>query len=402
MVKVLNLIPEGDGCGWGVAGFNISKHIGKFCEVVGIQEKAQGVILIPEQARRTEEAYRDAVDYCDVILAPVANHNWGWATNQWLQQCASLKCKPVVGYGFHEFDIIGKQQIESLPKNFTALACGSTWMQAWINMALQGVADDFPLATVLQGVDHDLFNYQDVCKPDNLKDRFVIASAGKFEFRKAQDVVIEAFRRFKRSVPEAMLLMAWDNPWLDTCKSMNLSRYKHDVEIVSDGNCAFIAGVSHNLIAKEDQVSFRAYGQDGKPIWESIPNRMMPNFYRAADVALFPNRCEAGQAMPAVEAVACGVPSILMDAHGMEDLVDSVQSSACTFLEAGKRMKYPTEENPLGNWIEPCVEEIVSDLHFLHKQETQKAEKQHLSHLVGDWTWERTAKELVQLCERVA
>ena len=61
---------------------------------------------------------------------------------------------------------------------------------------------------------------------NKFKDRFVIYSAGKFEYRKAQDVVSIAFREFQKRHSDALLIFAWANQWtkiMPTIKQSNLT-----------------------------------------------------------------------------------------------------------------------------------------------------------------------------------
>jgi len=52
-----------------------------------------------------------------------------------------------------------------------------------------------------------------------------------------------------------------------------------------------------------------------------LPNAQMPRVFSEVDVAVFPNRCEGGTNLVAMEAMACGVPTILSANTGHRDLV---------------------------------------------------------------------------------
>ena len=363
-MKVYNAISPGDGCGWGICGSYLFKHLPRHCEIV-----------------------TDVAD-CDAVLAPVSNFEWGYPLGyELLIKDARGMGKKIVGYGFHEFDILGTKQISMLADNWDALICGSTWMKEWVVDALESIDREMPASVALQGVDMERFCYRAPERPDWMKDRFVIASCGKFEYRKSQDVVIESFRRFQKSVPEAMLLMCWHNPWPDTMRTMADSRYDHNLELQSDkaGNIS-ILGVDRKLIDPKDQVS-----------WLMSRNMDMPAFYQNADIALFPNRCEAGQAIPACEAMASGIPSIIVDGHGMRDLVDIVEESPCTFLEGGKTFNY----RDAGNWVEPCIDEVCSEIRRLYKENHSQENRIYLSGLMKSLSWDQTAKDVVAACRKV-
>ncbi|WP_333808451.1 glycosyltransferase [Phenylobacterium sp.] len=53
-----------------------------------------------------------------------------------------------------------------------------------------------------------------------------------------------------------------------------------------------------------------------------IPNALLPPVIRECDVAIFPNRCEGGTNLVAMETLALGVPSLLSANTGHMDLLD--------------------------------------------------------------------------------
>ena len=48
----------------------------------------------------------------------------------------------------------------------------------------------------------------------------------------------------------------------------------------------------------------------------------MPKYLISSDTALFPNRCESGTNLVAMEAMAAGIPVILSNNSGHLDLID--------------------------------------------------------------------------------
>lgn len=49
----------------------------------------------------------------------------------------------------------------------------------------------------------------------------VLHAGGKLEFRKGQDLVVAAMRRFLPHHPDARLLFAWHNPWPDYLRTLS-------------------------------------------------------------------------------------------------------------------------------------------------------------------------------------
>lgn len=166
-------------------------------------------------------------------------------------------------------------------KYYETIIAGSTWNERLLRGA--GMEN---VRTILQGVDPSLFH--PAPKRNLFPGKFLIFSGGKAEPRKAQDIVVKAFRIFAREHPEAMLVTAWHSP--------------HKAG----------AGMDLNL------------GEFGGRIIDvgAVPNSGMPPILRDCDVAVFPNRAEGGTNLVAMEAIACGVPTILSANTGHLDLLN--------------------------------------------------------------------------------
>jgi glycosyltransferase involved in cell wall biosynthesis len=137
-----------------------------------------------------------------------------------------------------------------------------------------------------------------------------VFSGGKLEFRKGQDIVVEAFRRF-RQTPEgrdAQLVVAWDNQWPQTMDGIWLSDYVKGVPTVRNGRCE----VGPWLVA------------NGLPADAVIDcGRLTPpeaaHVLRSCTAGVFPNRAESGTNLVLVEALASGLPCIMAGRHGQLD-----------------------------------------------------------------------------------
>ena len=115
--------------------------------------------------------------------------------------------KPSIGVIFFE-DALQSEAVERA-KHFPCIVTGSTWNENVLKA--YGIKR---VRTVLQGIDPTLFHPGP--KQDLFKDRFLIFSGGKAEYRKAQDIVLAAFKVFSERHPEAMLVTAWYNFWPKT------------------------------------------------------------------------------------------------------------------------------------------------------------------------------------------
>jgi glycosyltransferase involved in cell wall biosynthesis len=88
-----------------------------------------------------------------------------------------------------------------------------------------------------------------------------------------------------------------------------------------------------------------------------VPNHLMGRVLREMDVAVFPNRCEGGTNLVAMECMASGVPTIVSDNTGHKDLVATGAPYILT-------RQSPVTVPDLGTegWGESDVDEIVDKL----------------------------------------
>ena len=91
-------------------------------------------------------------------------------------------------------------------RDYDLIVTGSTW-----NREILEAHGLIHVVNVFQGIDTGLFRLPPTGtkRPSAYPGRFVVFSGGKLEYRKAQDVVIAAFRQFQARRPEALLIFAW-------------------------------------------------------------------------------------------------------------------------------------------------------------------------------------------------
>jgi glycosyltransferase involved in cell wall biosynthesis len=124
-----------------------------------------------------------------------------------------------------------------------------------------------------------------------------------------------------------------------------------------------------------------------------VPNRSMPPLLREMDVALFPNRSEPGTNLVAMEAMACGVPTILSANTGHLDLIEPDNSFPLT-----RQTPLTGDEAGFGGvpgWGESDVDEIVATLEAAYAdREAARARGLKGAETVSKLTWARTAAEM--------
>ena len=215
-----------------------------------------------------------------------------------------------------------------------------------------------------------------------LVDRFCVFSGGKLEHRKAQDIVLAAFRSFAARHPEALLVTAWHSPWAELARSLDVSGLVSPVRFGPDGSVDVTGWAAANGI---DPVQVLDLG--------AVANHEMPAILREMDVAVFPNRCEGGTNLVAMECMACGLPVILSRNTGHLDLMDG---DNCFALE--RQLPVAGHGAGLGDvagWGETSVEEVVATLEQVF---ADRADARHRGQLAADsmrrLTWKQTADRL--------
>jgi glycosyltransferase involved in cell wall biosynthesis len=345
--------------GWGILGLNLFEHWAGDPDI----QPLMGVHMLPQHM-----AGIDPLKYA--VLQPAIG-----ASNQFLDELTAgrihLRERGVIvidsfGNGFTPLPInVGGAGIRNVARcifedtrlgssqrveGYDNLLCASEW-----NAALLRAASRKPVTMIHEGIDHSLFfpgPRSGVLDPDC----FYVFTGGKIEFRKAQDLVILAFREFAARHDDAVLVAAWNSPWPE-----------------------FAAGFQGNLQAPlrrdaSGALEVRRWAtENGIPAHQFIelplmPNYMMPSVLREMDCALQPSRCEACTNLPAKEAMASGVPVILANNTGTRDLIDT---DNCVSLS---KQGSVTGEPGVGTegWGESSVEEIVAALERLYSDTQER------------------------------
>jgi glycosyltransferase involved in cell wall biosynthesis len=129
-------------------------------------------------------------------------------------------------------------------------------------------------------------------------------------YRKAQDLVLLAFRAFASRHREAVLATAWHSPWPRLAVTLNSNSALAPIGLDAEGKVDGAASAAANGLAEDQFIDIGC-----------VPNHLIAQVLRETDVALFPNRCEGGTKLVAMECMASGVPTIVSDNTGHKDLV---------------------------------------------------------------------------------
>ncbi len=286
---------------------------------------------------------------------------------------------PMVGVPFFESAVISPENVAGA-KRFDLIVAGSTW-NAQV-MAQHGIGH---VRTCLQGVDLALF------KPGpgtgRFKDRFAIFSGGKLEYRKGQDLVVAAFKRFHARHPDALLVTAWHNPWPKIAAKITLSPHISGAPPVrDDGTLDVPAWLKANGLPES---AFQDLGR--------LDNASTPATLREMDFAVFPNRCEGGTNLVAMEAMACGIPVALSRNTGHLDLI---RPGNCYSLDMQLPMGELTGRKDLEGWGETSLDELVGAMETAYADRAEaKRRGAAAAAFMQDWGWPEQVGRLVAALE---
>jgi glycosyltransferase involved in cell wall biosynthesis len=285
---------------------------------------------------------------------------------------------PTIGVTFFETAQLTPDDV-SRARQFPLIVTGSTWNQRVL--AAYGITS---VKTVHQGIDPALFHLAPTAGV--MDGRFCVFSGGKLEFRKGQDIALAAFARFARRHPEALLVVAWHNPWPALVRSLDASpALGGPVPVGPDGSVDVAGWV-------------RAAGVPAGQFLDlgAVPNASLPAVLREMDVAIFPNRCEGGTNLVAMECMACGVPTVLSANTGHLDLIDGdncyvLQRQAPLTAECAGVADVP-------GWGESSVPELAEVLERVFSEKTEAVRRgRQGAETAGRLTWARTAAQMKQL-----
>ena len=265
-----------------------------------------------------------------------------------------------------------------ISKNYDMFIAISQWNADYLKSLDVG-----PVHLCYQGIDPSLFHPAPAS--GLYKDRFVIFSGGKFEYRKGQDIVLAAFKRFHAKHPDALLVTCWQNLLMPDGAAFALA-----------GHCASVPTAAKNYGLQITPWLLKQGLPPGSFI--DLPfthNLLMPAILNECDMALFPNRCEGGTNLVAMECMACGIPTYVSYNTGQKDLVDLIGAGA---LRRQGTVKPTPSMQTVEGWGETDVEEVVEAMEKTYANRTQaKSEAALVAKRMKGWAWSGLNEKLLQI-----
>ena len=271
-----------------------------------------------------------------------------------------------IGVIFFESTEISEEGL-ARARDYDLIVTGSSWNKEILES--RGLAN---ICNVFQGIDDTVFHPRS--KIETYPGRFVVYSGGKLEYRKAQDVVIAAFKEFHANHPEALLTFAWANQWTGIMPTISNSRFTDGQPEVVDEDMLIDPWLIKNGLPED---SFVNLGM--------VPNKDLPDHLASADMAVFPNRCEPGTNLVAMEAMAMGLPTILAGNTGQLDLIDG--ENCYPLREQTPVEPYPPY-NEVDGWREPSLKETIERMEEIYADRAESQRRGALAaNFLSDFSW---------------
>ena len=370
--------------GWGTYGVNLSVELVRRGLTPELFFRARSINLMPDQLQALEGSLARQPEWFaayqrgDVDLEFPMLHALGDRLD-FPDMMNGIKGRPNVGVVFFESATIPQKNLAAA-QNFALIITGSSWNTA--------VLRDYGLANVRncpQVIDPSVFApIQKKDKKNNgFSGRFAVFSGGKLEYRKGQDIVVAAFKIFHQRHADAILVSAWHNPWPEAAKGIGIS---HHVSAVPSVDSTGHLDVSRWLY--DCGLPPGAFIDLGP-----MANVEMAKVLHEVDLAVFPNRCEGGTNLVAMESMACGVPVILSANTGHLDLI---QPDNCYTLDLQIPIDEVTGRRDLEGWGESSIDELVTKMEAAYQDREDAARRGAAAgtYMIG-WGWKDKVGRLI-------
>jgi glycosyltransferase involved in cell wall biosynthesis len=373
--------------GWGIAGLNMARAMesdGRFkavplypsIQLKSVREDLMGfsakLRLREEEVAKLTSEEKEGRLICDFPVVHSLGNELHF--HKGLQRSDQPECQGSQNYSivFFEDNSPNEYTTENAGQ-FEIIFGGSSWNTRVLKE--HGLAN---IDTFLQGVDLGLFSPKR--KQDN--EKFIIFSGGKLEYRKGQDIIVVAFREFVKNHPDAILATTWHNPWEESMAGIVDGGMVEGVPAKNrDGTFEFPEWAGANGISPEH---FHDCGL--------VPNHLMPKLFSQVDVAVFPNRCEGGTNLVAMEAMASGIPCVLSTNTGHLDLID--EGNCYPLLQQGE-ITPKAGFAGTRDWGESNVAEVVEHFERIYTDRAEARRRgEQATKFMQDWSWEKRTRYL--------
>ncbi|MBE9551014.1 MAG: glycosyltransferase family 4 protein [Proteobacteria bacterium] len=379
------IMPTGTTHGWGVCGKYLALEMSQLARVRFITDNI-------ESERENNRVYYERLseihtplEHIGSLLGPRGRYK---LREPMLQAIRGADLKPwqievraprMVGYTFFEKTTLKKDDIAQAMDYFDWVVAGSTWCERILKE--RGLDNS---STILQGIDTGRF-HAGFSEKQRFKDRFVVFSGGKIEFRKGQDLVIRAFKVLQDKYDDVLLVNCWHNAWDSITSTMFLSPHFRFEMPRGD----YVSAVNHLL-------SVNGIHPEKAVVLPPINNAQIAEVYRDSNCGLFPNRGEGGTNLVLMEYMACGKPVIASFNSGHMDVLSSDHA---ILLEDQRPLNIAKPDGTLyTTWYESNLDEIIDRLDWAYNNRDEIGGiGLRGAEFMSQLTWEKAAQEFHSL-----
>ena len=355
LTPVVCALPPNAPTGWGTCSSRVTEELSKIALVLDIRDSG---LLKSDFTVKFEAPVLQAVRGVDML--PMYPH---------------LYSNRRVGLSFAEENVLLKSYFRNGLNHFDKIVCGSTWGRKCMIEA--GIPAD-RVSMAIQGVDADVFKPGPGLVSTRETRTFNIWSCGKFEYRKAQDVVIRAVGVLMERHKDVHLVAAWHNPWPSSEATMSMSK------LINWAGSQFDACCQHLDMSRVDML-------------DPMPHGHSAAYINGCDIGIFVNRCEAGTNLPLMETMSCGLPVIATTAHGHADVTKHLAAQS---IIHSREIPIHRGGMHVADWYEPDLEECIEKLEAWYQEwrAVFPVNGEHNREWMANYTWASCAQSLLEAC----
>lgn len=231
------------------------------------------------------------------------------------------------------------------------------------------------IRVVPEGIDPTIFHPNATPLPGSEKIKgFKFLNVGKYEERKCTPYMIRAFDEEFKNTKDVVLILSCHNPFE---KGFDIREKLGSLQLKCPEKILLINPVKeHQSVAQ---------------------------LYASCDAFLFPSRAE-GWGLPIIEALACGLPTIVTNYSGQTEYLTKEMAYLLDYeFEDINIPFFASKDGYYGQWARPDMNQFRYYLRYIYENQEEARQKglNAAKNVHENWTWEHAAKIAVHEIEHL-